>query len=89
MNSDIKNKHKHSYVLSKSTLEFDLRMQEYIELSRARKNFEAIAYSQKYLVQWQDTHISQITQLLALLAFPPTTTCGPYKVCFCFCLVCF
>ncbi|KDR80093.1 hypothetical protein GALMADRAFT_222986 [Galerina marginata CBS 339.88] len=63
----------------KSTLEFDLRMQEYIELSRARKNLEAIAYSKKYLIPWQDTHIAQIRQLSALLAFPPSTPCGPYK----------
>ena len=72
---------------SQSTLEFDLRMQEYIELSRERKTMEAIAYSQKYLVSWQDTHLPQIRQLSALLAFPPTTTCGPYKVRHAFCLV--
>ncbi|KAF8960325.1 CTLH/CRA C-terminal to lish motif domain-containing protein [Flammula alnicola] len=63
----------------KSTLEFDLRMQEYIELSRARKTLEAIAYSKKYLIPWQDTHIAQIQQLSALLAFPSNTSCGPYK----------
>ena len=65
---------------SQSTLEFDLRMQEYIELSRERKKMEAIAYAQKYLISWQDTHLPQIRQLSALLAFAPTTTCGPYKV---------
>lgn len=66
---------------SQSTLEFDLRMQEYIELSRARKTMEAIAYSKKFLISWQDTHLAQIRQLSALLAFEPNTTCGPYKVC--------
>jgi hypothetical protein len=55
-------------------------MQEYIELSRERKTMDAIAYSRKYLVSWQDTHLPQIRQLAALLAFPPTTACGPYKV---------
>ncbi|KAF8884918.1 CTLH/CRA C-terminal to lish motif domain-containing protein [Gymnopilus junonius] len=63
----------------KSTLEFDLRMQEYIELSRVRKTLEAISYSKKYLIAWHDTHIAQIRQLSALLAFPPNTACGPYK----------
>ncbi|KAJ7240453.1 CTLH/CRA C-terminal to lish motif domain-containing protein [Mycena rebaudengoi] len=48
----------------KSTLEFDLRLQEYIELSRAAKCQEAIDYSRKYL---------------ALLAFRPDTSCGRYK----------
>ncbi len=63
-----------------STLEFDLRLQEYIELARARKTEEAIAYTKKHMIQWQETHLSQIRAASALLAFPPETTCGPYKV---------
>ncbi|TFK73498.1 hypothetical protein BDN72DRAFT_814449 [Pluteus cervinus] len=63
----------------KSTLEFDLRLQEYIELSRVRKAPEAIAYSRKYLLPWQETHLAQVQQASALLAYPPTTSCGPYK----------
>ncbi|KAF5379199.1 hypothetical protein D9615_005906 [Tricholomella constricta] len=63
----------------KSTLEFELRLQEYIELTRARKSQEAIAYSKKHLVPWQETHLAQIRSASALLAFPPDTTCGPYK----------
>ncbi|EIM89151.1 uncharacterized protein STEHIDRAFT_119889 [Stereum hirsutum FP-91666 SS1] len=63
----------------KSTLEFDLRLQEYIELARARRTQEAIAYSKKHLTPWQETHIAQIQQASALLAFPPTTKCGPYR----------
>jgi hypothetical protein len=67
-------------LLLQNTLEFDLRLQEYIELSRARKTMDAIAYSKKHLISWQDTHLAQIQQASTLLAFPPTTTCGPYKV---------
>lgn len=63
----------------KSPLEFDLRFQEFIELARARKLQEAIAYQKKHLVQWQDTHLQQIHQSSALLAFRPDTACGPYK----------
>lgn len=66
--------------LTQSTLEFDLRLQEYIELARARRTVEAIAYSKKHLASWQDTHLQQIRQAAALLAFPATTNCGPYKV---------
>ncbi|KAL6300388.1 CTLH/CRA C-terminal to lish motif domain-containing protein [Sparassis latifolia] len=55
------------------------KLKEYIELARARKNMEAITYSRKYLLPWQDTHLAQIHQASALLCFPPTTTCGPYK----------
>ncbi|EIN08394.1 hypothetical protein PUNSTDRAFT_52824 [Punctularia strigosozonata HHB-11173 SS5] len=63
----------------KSTLEFELRLQEYIELCRARRKEDAIAYTKKHLVTWQETHLAQIRQALGLLAFPPATTCGPYK----------
>ncbi|KAF9530241.1 CTLH/CRA C-terminal to lish motif domain-containing protein [Crepidotus variabilis] len=73
------NENKAALRKAKSTLEFELRMQEYIELSRKRKTIEAIAYSRKHLVSWQDTHLAQIRQLSALLAFPPNTLCGPYK----------
>ncbi|KXN82201.1 Macrophage erythroblast attacher [Leucoagaricus sp. SymC.cos] len=63
----------------KSTLEFELRLQEFIELARQRRNVEAIAYTKKHLVQWQETHFEEIKRASALFAFPPTTTCGPYK----------
>ncbi|KAH9979750.1 CTLH/CRA C-terminal to lish motif domain-containing protein [Russula compacta] len=63
----------------KSTLEFDLRLQEYIELARDRRTTDAITYARKHLIPWQETHLMQIQQASALLAFPRTTTCNPYK----------
>ncbi|KAH9962959.1 CTLH/CRA C-terminal to lish motif domain-containing protein [Russula dissimulans] len=63
----------------KSTLEFDLRLQEYIELARERRTIDAIAYARKHLIPWQETHLMQIQQASALLAFPRTTACNPYK----------
>ncbi|KAJ8472376.1 hypothetical protein ONZ45_g16677 [Pleurotus djamor] len=63
----------------KCTLEFELRLQEYIELARTKHPLEAIAYSKKHLVPWHETHLDDIHKASALLAFPPTTTCGPYK----------
>ncbi|KAG6820271.1 hypothetical protein H0H93_003101 [Arthromyces matolae] len=63
----------------KSPLEFDLRLQEFIELSRAGKSQEAIAYVKKYLVAWQETHMHQIRTASALLIFRPNTTCPPYR----------
>lgn len=63
-----------------NNLEFDLRFQEYIELCRAGRREEAIAYSKKHLVSWQDSHLSQIKQASGLLAFPANTSCAPYKV---------
>jgi macrophage erythroblast attacher len=64
----------------KSTLEFDLRLQEYIELARLRQTDEAIAYLKRHIINWHDAHMQQIKQATALLAFPPDTTCNPYKV---------
>ena len=69
------------HVLEQNTLEFDLRLQEYIELTRAGKHLEAIAYSKRYLLPWRETHLPHIRQAAALLCFPPTTTCSPYKAC--------
>ncbi|KAL1741927.1 CTLH/CRA C-terminal to lish motif domain-containing protein [Schizophyllum fasciatum] len=63
----------------KSQLEFELRLQEFIELCRQRSTAQAIAYSKKHLIAWHDTHMSQIQHALALLAYAPGTTCGPYK----------
>ena len=53
------------------TLEFDLRLQEYIELNRAGKTLDAIAYSRKHLAPWQETHFDQVQRASALLAYPP------------------
>ncbi|KAJ7064914.1 CTLH/CRA C-terminal to lish motif domain-containing protein [Mycena amicta] len=63
----------------KSTLEFDLRFQECIELARTSKHTDAIDYSRKYLVSWQDTHMDQIQQAMTLLAFSPNTSSIRYK----------
>lgn len=67
---------------AKNTLEFDLRLQEFIELAREGRNIEAISYAKKHLLAWSETpsHRRQITQVSALLAFPPSTSCGPYRV---------
>ncbi|KAI0346684.1 hypothetical protein BDW22DRAFT_1405428 [Trametopsis cervina] len=63
----------------KNPLEFELRLQEFIELARARNLLDAIAYQKKHLIQWQETHAAQINQAAALLAYTPATAFGPYK----------
>ncbi|KAJ2002138.1 GID complex subunit containing RING finger motif [Coemansia thaxteri] len=62
-----------------SSLEFDLRLQEFIEMIRAKQNPEAIAYAKKHLTSWSDTQLPRIQRAMTLLAFPPTTTCPPYR----------
>jgi macrophage erythroblast attacher len=66
----------------KSTLEFNLRLQEYIELIRERKISEAIQYSRKHLTPWSDTHMKEIQQAMALVAFTPKTSCYKYRFMF-------
>jgi len=61
-------------------LEFSLREQEFIELARERRSQDAIAYAKKHLTPWQETHMKELSQVMALLAFPPDTKCQPYKV---------
>lgn len=65
---------------TQSTLEFDLRMQESIELARAGNRTAALAYLKKHLIQWQETQPHQFSQAFTLLAYSPTTTSKAYKV---------
>ncbi|KIM22289.1 hypothetical protein M408DRAFT_332984 [Serendipita vermifera MAFF 305830] len=64
---------------NKSPLEFELRLQEYIELARAEKTNEALVYWRKHLQLWQDTHLAQIQQATGLIAFRPDTKCKSYQ----------
>ncbi|KAI5849453.1 CTLH/CRA C-terminal to lish motif domain-containing protein [Morchella snyderi] len=61
-----------------STLEFELRMQQFIELVRDRRHREATAYSKKFLAPQGEKHLDDIMKAAALLAFMPTTKCQPY-----------
>jgi macrophage erythroblast attacher len=62
-----------------STLEFRLRLQEFIELARAGRRMDAIAHAKKYLAASAGTHMGEIQRAMALLAFPADTACGPYR----------
>ncbi|EPS42289.1 hypothetical protein H072_3755 [Dactylellina haptotyla CBS 200.50] len=63
----------------KSTLEFELRLQQYIELVRARKLAEAVLYARKHLSGNFDSHKDDFHRASCMLAFPPERP-GPYKV---------
>ncbi|KAL7421594.1 GID complex subunit containing RING finger motif [Cryptotrichosporon argae] len=62
-----------------SDLEFHLRFQEFIELSRARKVADAIAYARKHLGQWAGAHMLAVQRGMALLAFGETTGVAAYR----------
>ncbi|KAE9618543.1 putative CRA domain, protein Fyv10/Macrophage erythroblast attacher [Lupinus albus] len=67
---------------SKSKLEFQLRLQEFIELVRADNNLRAITYARKYLAPWGATHMKELQRVVATLAFKRDTECTTYKVLF-------
>ncbi|OWM87557.1 hypothetical protein CDL15_Pgr022669 [Punica granatum] len=67
---------------SKSVFEFQLRLQEFIELVRAENYTRAIAYARKYLAPWGATHMKEVQRVMATLAFKSSTECATYKVLF-------
>ncbi|XP_065870566.1 protein MAEA homolog [Euphorbia lathyris] len=67
---------------SKSKFEFQLRLQEFIELVRAENNIRAIAYARKHLAPWGATHMKELQRVMATLAFKSHTECSTYKVLF-------
>lgn len=67
-------------MLLQSKFEFQLRLQEFIELVRAENNLRAITYAQKHLSPWGATHMKELQRVMATLAFRSNTECAKYKV---------
>ncbi|GAB2215651.1 hypothetical protein Droror1_Dr00020042 [Drosera rotundifolia] len=67
---------------AKSKFEFQLRLQEFIELVRGEQNLRAITYARKYLAPWGITHMKELQRVVATLAFKSDTECATYKVLF-------
>lgn len=57
----------------KSNMEFNLRMQEFIELIRSDKRIDAIKHARKHFTSFEEEHLNTIQQAMALLAFPLNT----------------
>lgn len=60
--------------MQQNNLEFELRLQQYIEMIRSRipaKLLEATLHARKYLVPYQATHNEEICKASALLAYSP------------------
>ncbi|KAL1497840.1 hypothetical protein ABEB36_008728 [Hypothenemus hampei] len=62
----------------KSTMEFNLRIQEFIELIRKDRRIDAIRYARKQFPSFEEEHLSTIQRVMALLAFPVTVSITPY-----------
>ena len=65
---------------SQSDLEFKLRLQQMIELSRADQTLEARQHLQKYLMPQYSEHTQDVNKAIALLAIPPSIRCKRYEV---------
>lgn len=63
---------------ARSNLEFEVRLQDYVELVRAGRHVEAIVYAKKFFTQHIEGHLEEIQRAAALLAFPSQTDCQPY-----------
>lgn len=63
-----------------NSLEFQLRLQQYIELRRGGKLLEARQHAQKHIAPHTETHSADIYTAASMLAFPPDTQAEPYKV---------
>ncbi|EDO31713.1 predicted protein [Nematostella vectensis] len=63
----------------KSTLEFNVRMQEYVELVRKGDKLEAVRYARKHFANAESAMTKEIQKAMALLAFKPDKACSPYK----------
>uniref|UniRef100_M8B067 Macrophage erythroblast attacher n=1 Tax=Aegilops tauschii TaxID=37682 RepID=M8B067_AEGTA len=64
---------------SKSKLEFLLRLQEFVELVKAKNFLQAISYARKYLAPWGSTHMKELQRVTATLVFRSSTNCAQYK----------
>lgn len=62
-----------------SSLEFNLRCQEFIELLRNNKRIEGIQYARKYLSAFSDTNMKDIQAVMGCIAFSADTNCAAYK----------
>lgn len=57
-----------------SNIEFDLRVQEFVELIRKNLRAEAVMHARKHFPAFEKTQIKEICECMALLAYQPDTS---------------
>ncbi|KAI8129428.1 hypothetical protein FF38_04800 [Lucilia cuprina] len=62
-----------------SNIEFNLRVQEFVELVRKDLRTEAVIHARKHFPAFEKTQIKEICECMALLAYQPNTTIEPYR----------
>ena len=64
----------------KSSLEFQVRLQEYLELVKRGQKLEAVKHAKKFLcTETELEHLAVVQQAMGLLAFSSSTQIQPYK----------
>lgn len=63
----------------KSSLEFNLRQQEFIELVRQDYRLDAIHHARKYFANVEEEHMAEVQRIMGILAYPYYTEVQPYK----------
>ncbi|CAH1987553.1 unnamed protein product [Acanthoscelides obtectus] len=66
----------------KSNMEFNIRIQEFVELIRSDRRIDAIKHARKHFPSFEEEHLATIQQVMALLAYPVTTVIARYKALF-------
>lgn len=62
-----------------STMEFNLRVQEFIELVRADRRLDAVKHARKCFSNYDDYQLQEIQCCMGQLAFPANPYLSPYK----------
>ena len=63
----------------KSTLEFNVRQQEFVELIRKNQRIEAVSHARKYFNGVEENQLGEIQKVMGMLAFPLDTDIGAYR----------
>nr|CAB3263592.1 macrophage erythroblast attacher [Phallusia mammillata] len=63
----------------KSSLEFNLHMQQFIELIRKNRRMEAVNHARKFFSAVDESQMAEVKQVMGLLAFTADTHVSPYK----------
>ena len=66
--------------IPQNRLEFELRLQQYIELRRNGQLVEARQHAQKYLTPQAGVYLEEVNRAAGLLAYPPDTHVREYRV---------
>ncbi|KAL4710812.1 hypothetical protein ACJJTC_010935 [Scirpophaga incertulas] len=66
-----------------SSMEFMIRIQEFIELVREDKRLEAVKYAKKHFSTFENGQLQDIQHCMGMLAFPKDTDVQPYRSLLC------